>query len=132
MTYTWSLCSAGTATVNGVVHDFQIKHYDESSVYGIAHGRVSKLWLRRRGDAHAVLSFDRGWERGFTPRGKGAEDIAERIGRDVSYVARIIRMADLAPSIVHSIIAGDCPDRLSLDMLKNCLPIEWEEQRGCS
>ena len=58
-----------------------------------------------------------------------AKDIAERIGRDVSYVARIIRLADLAPSIVHSIIAGDCPDRLSLDMLKNCLPIEWEEQR---
>ena len=58
-----------------------------------------------------------------------AKDIAERIGRDVSYVARIIRLADLAPSIVHSIIAGDCPDRLSLDMLKNCLPIDWEEQR---
>ena len=63
----------GTATVNGVVYDFQIKHFDEPSVYGIAHGRISKLWLRRRGDAHAVLSFDRGWERGFTPRGKGAE-----------------------------------------------------------
>ena len=53
----------------------------------------------------------------------------EIIGRDVSYVARIIRMANFAPSIVHSMIVGDCPDRLSLDMLKNYLPIDWEEQR---
>jgi len=63
----------GTVTLNGIIYDFLIKHFDEPSEYGIASGRISKLWLRRRGDAHAVLSFDRGWERGFTPRGKGAE-----------------------------------------------------------
>ena len=77
-----------------------------------------------------ALARGRRWQKLIDDNEVGsAKDIAERIGRDVSYVARIIRMADLAPSIVHSIIAGDCPDRLSLDMLKNCLPIEWEEQR---
>ncbi|MBR0457684.1 MAG: hypothetical protein IJJ26_00465, partial [Victivallales bacterium] len=65
-----------------------------------------------------LLAIARGrrWQRLIDDNEVGsAKDIAERIGRDVSYVARIIRMADLAPSIVHSIIAGDCPDRLSLD-----------------
>ena len=62
-----------TATVNGVVYDFQIKHFDEPSEYGIDSGRISKLWMRRRGDAQAVLGYDRRWERGFTPRGKSAE-----------------------------------------------------------
>ena len=63
----------GTAICNGVIYDFNIKHYDEPSEFGIGHGRISKLWLRRRGDAQAVLGYDRGWQRGFTPRGKGAE-----------------------------------------------------------
>ena len=63
----------GTATINGVIYDFQIKHFDEPSEYGIDSGRISKLWMRRRGDAQAVLAYDRGWQRGFTPRGKGAE-----------------------------------------------------------
>ena len=63
----------GTATCNGVTYDFQIKHFDEPSEYGIDSGRISKLWMRRRGDAQAVLAYDRGWQRGFMPRGKGAE-----------------------------------------------------------
>ena len=63
----------GTATCNGVTYDFQIKHFDEPSEYGIDSGRISKLWMRRRGDAQAVLGYDRGWQRGFTPRCKGAE-----------------------------------------------------------
>ena len=66
--WTW-----GTATVNGITYAFQIKHFDEPSMYGIASGRISKLWMRRAGDAQAVLAYDRGWQRGFTPRGKGAE-----------------------------------------------------------
>ena len=47
----------------------------------------------------------------------------EKNGRVVSYGARIIHEADRATSIVHLMIAGDCPHRLALDMLKNCLPI---------
>ncbi len=57
-----------------------------------------------------------------------AKDIAERIGRDVSYVARIIRLADLAHGIVHSIIAGSCPGRLSLSFLCDMTATDWSEQ----
>ena len=63
----------GTATCNGTSYEFNIKHFDERSEFGIGHGRISKLWLRRMGEARPELNFDRGWERGFTPRGKGAQ-----------------------------------------------------------
>ena len=63
--------TTGTATSDGIAYDFQVKHYDEPSVFGINHGRISKLWLRRQGETRAVLSFDRGWERGYSLKGKG-------------------------------------------------------------
>ena len=76
-----------------------------------------------------ALARGRRWQRLIDDNEVGsAKDIAERIGRDVSYVARIIRMADLAPSIVHSIIAGDCPDRLSLSFLCDMTATDWSEQ----
>lgn len=46
----------------------------------------------------------------------------------MSYVARIIRLADLAPGIVHSIIAGNCPGRLSLSFLCDMTATDWSEQ----
>ena len=63
----------GTVWVGTTAFRYETKHFDEPSEFGIGHGRISKLWLRRRGDVHPSLCFDRGWERGFTPRGKGAE-----------------------------------------------------------
>ena len=63
----------GVAVADGATYDFQVKHYDEPGEFGIDGGCVSKLWLRRWGEPQAILSYDRGWERGRTPRGKGAE-----------------------------------------------------------
>ena len=62
----------GVAVADGTVYDFQVKHYDEPSEFGIDGGRVSKLWLRKWGEPQAILSYDRGWDRGLSPRGKGA------------------------------------------------------------
>ena len=56
-------------------------------------------------------------------------ELARRIGRNESYVARVIRLACLAPDIVHSIIAGDFPPLLSLGVMKGSMPFSWEEQR---
>lgn len=66
----------GKATCNGRTYDFEIKHFDEGSAYGIRQGRISKLWMREEGAKMPVLSYDRAWERGFSPRGKDAEAIA--------------------------------------------------------
>ena len=65
--------TVGTAACDGVEYKFNVKHYDEPSEYGIRGGRVSKLWLAPKGGdfRHTILNYDRGWERGFSPRGKG-------------------------------------------------------------
>ena len=76
-----------------------------------------------------ALARGRRWQKLIDDNEVGsAKDIAERIGRDVSYVARIIRLADLAPGIVHSIIAGNCPGRLSLSFLCDMTATDWSEQ----
>lgn len=66
----------GKATCNGHHYDFQIKRFDEGSEFGIMKGRISKLWMREEGAEDAVLNYDRGWERGRSPKGKAAEVVA--------------------------------------------------------
>lgn len=44
--------------INGF--DYQIKHFDESSVFGIDEGRISKLWILKDGKTYA--NYDRGWD----------------------------------------------------------------------
>ena len=47
-----------TGTVNGF--DFQIKHFDNTSEFGIDEGRISKLWISKNRQTYA--SYDRGWD----------------------------------------------------------------------
>ena len=63
--------TVGTVTWNGIIYDFNVKHFDEPSQYGIKGGRISKLWLRRQGDVEPRLNYDRGWERGRGPYSNG-------------------------------------------------------------
>jgi len=39
---------------------FWVKHYEETSVYGIDLGRISKLMLKR--DGEIVCNYDRDWD----------------------------------------------------------------------
>ena len=53
--------SGGVCTV----YEYQVKHYDEGSRFGINGGRVSKLWIAARGGVigrKVVVSYDRGWD----------------------------------------------------------------------
>jgi len=59
--------------------------------------------------------------------GSGSE-IAAAQGVDPSYVARLLRLALLAPDIVEAILDGNEPDGASLARLHR-LPADWEEQR---
>ncbi len=54
--------------------------------------------------------------------------LAERIGRDVSYVARILRLATLSPTIVRAVIAGELSPMLTLTKLCKMVQGTWEEQ----
>ena len=58
----------------------------------------------------------------------GPREIAEAIGRDVSYVTRIMRLASLSPEVIHAIFEDDYPASVSLSKLGKAIPIDWEEQ----
>ena len=42
---------------------FEVKHFDEPSVFGINEGRISKLWLTWKDSYGTVAAFDRGWDK---------------------------------------------------------------------
>jgi len=52
-------------TING--YDYWIKHYPESSVFGISGGCVSKLSIRKVGETKYLCNYDRGWD--IRPKG---------------------------------------------------------------
>ena len=56
-------------------------------------------------------------------------ELANAIGKDSAYVARVLRLTLLAPEIVHTILTGNLPDNFSVDSLKQALPVLWSEQK---
>lgn len=56
------------------------------------------------------------------------KEIAERIACNESYVARIMRLSQMSPSIIRKIIAGDYPPGLTINRVRRALPILWKEQ----
>ena len=54
-------------------------------------------------------------------------ELAANLGVDNSYVARILRLALLAPDLIEAILAGTEPNGLSLEKLYGA-PMVWEEQ----
>ena len=55
--------------------------------------------------------------------------LAAAVGRDPSYVARILRLTTLAPDITQAILEGTEPDGLSYTKLIKVFSNDWEEQR---
>jgi len=55
-------------------------------------------------------------------------DLARKLKLDQSYVARTIRLASLAPSIMETILDGQEPTGMSLLGLRRDLPLLWREQ----
>ena len=50
----------GTIKVGKSIFTYEMKQYDEPSIFGINEGRISKLALRR--GREWVLTYDRGWD----------------------------------------------------------------------
>lgn len=55
-------------------------------------------------------------------------EIAAKIGREASYVARVIRLSLLAPIIIESVIKGEYPDGFSTNSARKALPELWKDQ----
>jgi hypothetical protein len=56
-------------------------------------------------------------------------ELANREGIAVSYLSRVMRLTQLAPDIVEAILDGRQPPSLSLEVLRDQLPLDWPEQR---
>lgn len=41
---------------------YEVKVYDEGSVFGIDEGRISKLWLKDEETGLCLANYDRGWD----------------------------------------------------------------------
>jgi hypothetical protein len=47
----------------GTKFKYWVKHYEApSEVYGIDGGKISKLTIRRHGESHDLVNYDRGWD----------------------------------------------------------------------
>lgn len=62
-----------TGKMNG--YEYEVKHYETGSEYGIDGGRISKLWITKNGETFA--HYDRGWD--TTPDDADAWEIYERL-----------------------------------------------------
>ena len=44
-------------------YDFEVKHFEKGSEWGIEEGRISKLWIRKTGEQQPIAAYDRGWDK---------------------------------------------------------------------
>ncbi len=59
-------------------------------------------------------------------------ELANRLDVDASYVARILKLTTLSPTIVEAILMGNEPDGLSLNILERSFPKDWKDQNQLS
>jgi len=57
-----------------------------------------------------------------------AKDIAAALKIDPGAVTRRLRMTRLSPKIIHRILSGDIPAKLTDTALRNPIPELWKEQ----
>ncbi len=77
-----------------------------------------------------AIARGRRWQRYIDEgRFRNGTELAHAIGREPGKVAWTMRLAMLAPDIIHRILSGDIPQNLTLEKLRAPLPDLWEEQR---
>ena len=69
------------------------------------------------------------WKHRFSGEAPSISAIAREEGVTKRYVARIMRLAFLAPDIVEAILDGRQPADLELERLLRGIPVAWPEQR---
>ena len=56
-------------------------------------------------------------------------ELANAIGKDYAYVARVLRLTLLAPEIVHAVLTGALPEGIGVEDLRQSMPVLWSEQK---
>ena len=61
--------------------------------------------------------------------GKSPGDLAREVGVSTPYLRRLVRYAFLAPDITEAILAGTQSARITVESLREPIPLDWSEQR---
>ena len=61
--------------------------------------------------------------------GKSPGDLAREVGVTRQYLTRLVRYAFLAPDITEAILAGTQSARITVESLREPIPLDWSEQR---
>ena len=85
--------------------------------------RVDQALVRAVARGHAWC------ERLLSGKTESLSAIAEELGVRPRYVGRIFRCAFLAPDIVEAILEGKHPPQLTVERLRDGVPLAWDEQR---
>ena len=59
---------------------------------------------------------------------KNIHELAKAIGRDETAIAKIMRLRMLSPTVIHRILTGDIPRKLTLQTLNHGIPDLWSDQ----
>jgi len=62
-------------------------------------------------------------------RFRSIPELAKHVKMDRSYIYKILALRNLAPDIVKSVLDGTEPDGLTLQKLRQGIPMNWEDQR---
>jgi site-specific DNA recombinase len=76
------------------------------------------------------LSFPFNDPRAFYAITPSVRPISERENVSERYVARMLRLAWLAPDIVRKVTQGDVPNTLTLRRLQQGYPLDWAQQQS--
>lgn len=60
---------------------------------------------------------------------RSLSDLARGAGVTRPYVSRILRLAYLAPDLIEAVLAGRQPSGLTLESVRDPIPLDWAEQR---
>ena len=77
----------------------------------------------------AILQAHQGMAQFIFSKASTIREIANKLKMDRSYLARTLKLANLAPDIVKLIWENRHPETLTLDKLRRGIPESWEEQR---
>lgn len=56
-------------------------------------------------------------------------ELANVIGKDYAYVARVLRLTLLVPKIVHAVLTGASPEGNGGEDLRQSMPVLWSEKK---
>ena len=93
----------------------------------------SGVLMGQRADSAMIKAIARAFRwREMLERGTHSTitDLAQAESIDHGYVGRILRLTLLAPDIIEAIVSGRQPGTMTLAVLMQAFPMDWEKQRA--